>query len=126
MDTYTKTVLTVIAACLVIICLQNTSLITPAYANNENLHLPTASYGLVPLNDDGSITVKLADDEVMDVSITDIDTYDELRVKLTDIATTDKLNVNLADINTNDNLNVNIDKLGSYSTFGKLKVQVVE
>ena len=43
---------------------------------------PNLNYGLVPLNEDGSITVKLSASDEIDVNITDISTYDKLYVHL--------------------------------------------
>lgn len=53
-DYYTKTVLTIIAICLIIIALRQTDLTSNAYANSPTDHLKNnVNYGLVPLNADG-------------------------------------------------------------------------
>lgn len=62
-DNYTKFLLTIIAACLCILVLQNVKLVPEAQAE-----IP-ARYALVPLNDDGSINVKVIEQSVTDVNI---------------------------------------------------------
>ncbi|MFP9115991.1 hypothetical protein ACLI1A_18785 [Flavobacterium sp. RHBU_3] len=88
-DRYTKIVLTIIAVCLAINVLQNINIIPSAYAasgNTKPLSVPgTPQYGLVPLNADGSITVKLAENNPMEVKIVGISTYDEMPVNLKEI-----------------------------------------
>ena len=78
-DLYTKAVLTVIAACLVIIVLADVEFISKAHAG------PMGNYGLVPLNKDGSITVKLGSMETIEVEIVGIDTSDELDVNIEEV-----------------------------------------
>lgn len=88
-DTFTKIVLTVIAVNLTILTVKNLDFIPKAYANEptNNLELaPNVNYGLVPLNEDGTISVKLS-------------AYDEI-------------DVNIVGVNTNDELDVNIDEIG--------------
>ncbi|WGK93822.1 MULTISPECIES: hypothetical protein [Flavobacterium] len=78
-DIYLKSVLTVIAFCLVINTLKDFEIIPKAYANdskNNNLPLtPPKNYGLVPVNPDGTI----------DVNISSISTSDELDVNISEI-----------------------------------------
>jgi hypothetical protein len=77
-DLYTKTVLTIIAVCLSVLTLQSIDIIPKSYASgNEKTSITTApkNYGLVPVNDDGTI----------DVNITRISTYDELDVNIDEI-----------------------------------------
>ena len=62
-DTYTKIILTVIAVVLTINLLKG--MITPAMAANKVVSLP--------INPDGSITVKLAQSDVIDVRLRGID-----------------------------------------------------
>lgn len=64
-NTYTKTILTIIALCLMLLVFQNVSIVNKAQANSE----VTNSYGLVPLNEDGSINVRLIDQNRIDVNI---------------------------------------------------------
>ena len=70
-DLYTKVVLTVIAACLLVLVGQQTSLVPAAQAAPAS---PAAgrTYGLVPVNADGSVTVRLQTAEAMPVNIVGI------------------------------------------------------
>ncbi len=83
-DTYTKTILTIIALCLMLLVFQNVSFVNTAQANSE---IPN-SYGLIPLNEDGSINVRLVEQNRIDVNIRSIGgNYiygSTLSVKLTD------------------------------------------
>jgi hypothetical protein len=45
----------------------------------------TAQYGLVPLNPDGSITVKIAQAGAMDVNITGVNTFNTLPVNIAEV-----------------------------------------
>ncbi|MCL9805780.1 hypothetical protein NAT51_12595 [Flavobacterium amniphilum] len=77
-DLYTKTVLTIIAVCLTVLTLQSIDIVPKSYASgNEKTAITTApkNYGLVPVNEDGSI----------DVTITRISTTDELDVNIDEI-----------------------------------------
>lgn len=78
-DKYSKIVLTVIAVNLTILTLSNLDIIPKAYANEpKNLDLNTNnSYGLIPINDDGSINVKLNPSQVLDVNIAKINGYSD-------------------------------------------------
>ncbi|MFQ5446227.1 MAG: hypothetical protein ACE5FF_04775 [Saprospiraceae bacterium] len=101
-DVYTKSVLTVIAVCLIVLTLHQIDLVHKAYAAGPyNMYeLPGGDFGLVPLNEDGSITVRLN--------------------------TSDKIDVNIVGVNTNDELDVNIDEIGGgwVSHGGPIKVEV--
>lgn len=69
-DFYTKAVLTVIAVCLLAIVGRDIKLIPTAKASN----MPPAGYSMVPVNEDGSVNVRLisVDDAAdMDVNIAD-------------------------------------------------------
>lgn len=71
-DFYTKTVLTIIAVCLLILTLQNVDIIPKAYASEPTKYLNASNsknYGLVPLNADGSIDVNIKSAQTMDVNI---------------------------------------------------------
>ncbi|MEL1244206.1 hypothetical protein AAEO56_08045 [Flavobacterium sp. DGU11] len=104
-DRYTKIILTIIAACMVINVIEKIDLLPLAYAS-EPATKPSADfvekpgYGLVPLNKDGSINVKMT--TPTDVNLIGIKTYDEL------------------------NVNVNLAKIGGYSTYGEIPVKVKE
>jgi hypothetical protein len=64
-DTYTNVILSIIAFCLVLIVLQNVTFVQTAQATSAVPH----GYGLVPLNEDGSINVRLIDQNRIDVNI---------------------------------------------------------
>jgi hypothetical protein len=101
-DRYTKTILTIIAVCMVINIVEKIDIMPKAYANDpvvKNAPVTAApNYGLVPLNPDGSINVKMT--TPTDVNVIGIRTYDEL------------------------NVNVNLAKIGGYSTYGEIPIKV--
>ena len=68
-DFYTKAVLTVIAILLAFIALRNIELIPSAYADTPTLANKNANYGIVPLNEDGSVNVRISQAEVLKVSL---------------------------------------------------------
>ncbi|MBE0651796.1 MAG: hypothetical protein IH595_13265 [Bacteroidales bacterium] len=75
-DFYTKAVLTVIAICLVIIVFKQVDIVPRAYANAPQTQTqldPTVKYGLVPVNSDGTINVRIKSSCQMDVNITELD-----------------------------------------------------
>ncbi|MDB5270583.1 MAG: hypothetical protein JWP58_3623 [Hymenobacter sp.] len=83
-DLYTKTVLTIIAACLVVLAMKEVKFIPEAIAATPALPVAGRSYGLVPVNADGSVTVRFQTREAMPVNIigihkpfssTDVDRY---------------------------------------------------
>lgn len=83
-DLYTKAILTVIATCLVVLVLKDVSIITPAQANNATNFIPSTNvnYGLIPLNEDGSMNVRVNnfDEYANDVNVR---FNDELKVRIT-------------------------------------------
>jgi hypothetical protein len=81
-DWYTKAVLTVIATCLVILVFKDMSIVTPAQANTPSNLVPNTNYGLVPLNEDGSMNVRVNnfDEYANDVNVR---FNDELKVRIT-------------------------------------------
>ncbi|MEP0264989.1 hypothetical protein [Dokdonia sp.] len=97
-DRYTKSVLTVIAIALSIIALKDADIFPKAHATSDTVNAPYTNYGLIPVNEDGSINVRLTASEQLDVNIKNIDTYDELRVDIYSINTSDELDVNLDEI----------------------------
>lgn len=95
-DKYTKVLLTIIALCLINLSLRGVDFFPKAYAGEGND--AGLKYGLVPLNDDGSITVRLSPMDEIDVNITDISTTDELRIDLAEISTSDEMDVNIEEV----------------------------
>ncbi|WP_025741159.1 hypothetical protein [Aquimarina pacifica] len=108
-DNYTKFITTIIAICLVIQVIKDFNPIAKTYANNSS----KASYGIIPINADGSINVRINNTDEINVNIKNIDTYD-------------KLKIDLATISTSDELPVNIDEIGgsSVSSGGPIKVKI--
>lgn len=87
MDNYTKSILTVIAACLVILTMNQVDLIPSARANGDEVRFnaEAKNYGIIPVNEDGSVSVRLDNLDEMKVDITGISTYDELNINLDEI-----------------------------------------
>ncbi|MEM6726108.1 MAG: hypothetical protein AAF598_18845 [Bacteroidota bacterium] len=84
---YLKGVLTVIACCLILLTLSALDVMPKAHANENHPAYDGAviHYGLVPVNPDGSITVRLSAHSELDVNIADISTRDELNVNVSEI-----------------------------------------
>ena len=97
-DMYTKAVLTIIALCLSVIVIKDLEIIPKAHAADNAITSVPINYAAIPINEDGSINVRFANTETLDVNIREIDTYDELRVDLRNINTSDELDVNLDEI----------------------------
>ena len=114
-DRFTKTVLSIIAICLVIIVFRDTQIIPEAQATSNSTMNNIPNYAFIPVNEDGSINVKLTPYQTIDVNLKNIDTYDELRV-------------DLRNINTNDELDVNIDEIGGgwISNGGPISVRITQ
>ncbi len=108
-DSYTKCITTIIAICLVIIVIRDIDPISRVHANDNH----TMRYGIIPVNPDGSINVRIHTSDEINVNIRNIDTYDKLKVDLTTIS-------------TRDELDINIDEIGgsSVSSGGPMKVKV--
>lgn len=118
-DLYTKSVLTVIALCLLMLTLQQFQWIPVAYAATDERPLNTlesATHRLVPMDAFNTI----------DVRIVDISTYDELNVNLKSVDTYDEVKVNLKSIDTQDELDVNVDEIGGnwVSSGGPIPVRI--
>lgn len=114
-DKYTKTILTIIAICLTINVIKDFEIIPSAYANEpEKISEIPGGYKVVPMN------------EVMDVRLVDINTYDELNVNLKGVDTYDEVKVNIKKIETTDELDVNLDEIGGgwVSNGGPIPVKV--
>lgn len=107
-DTYTKTILTIIAVCLTINVVRELDIFPAAYANEpENM-------------------VENQPAEVIDVRLVDINTYDKLNVNLKSVDTYDEVKVNIKRIETTDELDVNLDEIGGgwVSNGGPIPVKV--
>ena len=117
-DTYTKTLLTIIAIALTLTVLKDYKILPSAYANNnviESTNHNNISEEIT--NFENYRLVKLSDINTMDVRIVDISTYDELNVNIKSIDSYDELKVNLKTIDTSDELNINIDEVGGQSIY---------
>ena len=123
-DQFTKVLIAIIAVNLTYQTVKDIRFGTNSFAAENNYEIPDIKYGIVPLNADGSISVKLSDYDRLDVNIVDISTSDLINVNLKDISTSDLLNINLKDINTPDELNVNIDGIGGWNVYDKLPVEI--
>ena len=115
-DFYTKTVLTVIALCLLLNTAKEYELIPQAYASSAEKSDETKVKYPIPMDAFNTI----------DVRIVDINTYDELNVNLKSVDTSDELKVNLKSIDTQDELDVNVDEIGGHwvSSGGPIPVRV--
>ena len=102
-DLYTKTVLTVIALCLIIIVFKQVDIVPNVYGDSQKANIKAnLNYGLVPLNQDGSVDVNIK-------------------------STMSTMDVSIVDISTSDELDVNIDEVGGgYVSYGKLPVVIKE
>ncbi len=67
-DTTLKVILGIIAINLTLLTLDQLDLFPKSYASETSQPINT-NYGLVPLNEDGSITVKLDEAAIMDINI---------------------------------------------------------
>lgn len=74
-DLYTKTLLTIIAICLSVIVVNQSGIIPGAYAETRKEFEGNVNYGLVPLNDDGSINVRISSSEILAVKIEEVDVF---------------------------------------------------
>ncbi|WP_313113169.1 hypothetical protein [Aequorivita sediminis] len=98
-DTYTKTILTIIALCLTFNVVKDLNLIPSAYANSSK-------------------EIELTN-SIMDVRLVDINTYDKLNVNLKSIDTYDEMKVNIKKVESSNALDVNIKEVGgSWITSG--------
>ncbi|MCL3780732.1 hypothetical protein EMN47_10100 [Prolixibacteraceae bacterium JC049] len=87
-DKFTKAVLTVIAINLTILTVKNIDLVSKAHADEpvkQEKLTKQINYGLVPLNEDGTISVRVKGLDKIDVNITGIHTSDELDVNIDEI-----------------------------------------
>lgn len=128
-DNVTKIILTVIAVNLSLLTVKNFDIIPSAYAKDSITHngiLPSVQYGLIPLNEDGSLTVKLTSNNELDVNIVGVNTSDELDINIAGVDTSDELDINIAGVETSDELDINIDEVGGgyVSNGGPIPVEV--
>ena len=127
-DFYTKTVLTIIAVALIILVIQNTTMVNEAKADKTNFN----KFATVPVNDDGSINVKLISDE-MDVNIKSIggsSVYGALPMNLKEIGGSSfygSLPVNFKELNgsaiSSNGLPVNITAVSGTSVYSAVPVK---
>jgi len=69
-DTTLKVILSIIALNLTLLTIDQLDLFPKSYASENTIEaVQSNNYGLVPLNKDGSITVKLEESAVMDINI---------------------------------------------------------
>ena len=79
-DNFIKVILTIIAINLTILSLTTLDIIPKANAKDATPQKVNGSnYGLVPINSDGSINIKLIQDRVIDVRLRGIDEASNLR-----------------------------------------------
>lgn len=114
-DWYTRSVLTIIAASLVMLVLQNMQLIPAAVANADQNAKAASKPAAVrlPVNEDGSVDVRLKgglSDKIMDVNI----------VRVSGTEARKGLPVRPFD----HSLNVNLEELGGYQVYGTLPVEM--
>ena len=128
-DTYTKIILTIIAVNLTVLTFMQINIIPKVQALNTHedplLKNQRMEYGLIPVNEDGSITVRLADSDELDVNITGIETNDKMNVGITEIDTWDNMNINIKEIDTRDIMNVKVKEVDRFAfTFSTVPVKV--
>jgi len=127
-DFYTKTVLTIIAVALVILVIENTTMVNQAKADKANFN----KFATVPINDDGSINVKLSSDE-MDVNVKSIggsSVYGALPINLKEISGSSfngALPINFKELNgssiSSNGLPVNITAVNGTSVYSAIPVK---
>lgn len=89
-DFYTKVLLTIIAICLSIITLKGVGIFPTASANSSSsINSMPRNYGMIPINEDGSINVHLVGEDVLDVRLRGIDeasylNWEAIKVKITE------------------------------------------
>ncbi len=130
-DFYTKTVLTIIAGALVILVIQNTKLVNEAKADKTNFN----KFAAVPVNNDGSINVKLVSDQ-MDVNIKSIggsSVYGALPMNLKEIGGSSfygSIPINFKEFNgsavSSNGLPVNIESVDGISVNSAVPIKEVK
>lgn len=129
-DLYTKGVLTVIAAALVMLVVQNSHITNEAQAGTTNFN----KFASVPVNEDGSINVRMLSD--MDVNIHSIggsSVYGALPVNLKEISGSSfygSLPVNLKELSgsslNSNGIPVNIEAVDGLNVYGAVPVKEVK
>ncbi|HEX8516094.1 MAG TPA: hypothetical protein VF868_07830 [Bacteroidia bacterium] len=130
-DLYTKSVLTAIAAALFLLVFQNMNLFNEANAGPSFNKQGNGDFGVIPLNPDGSITVRMSSD--MDVNIRSIGgstVYGALPVNLKEISGSSfygALPVNLKEMSgsaiNNSGIPVNIESVDGLSIYSAVPVK---
>ncbi|MBN8696932.1 MAG: hypothetical protein J0L87_10395 [Bacteroidetes bacterium] len=127
-DNYTKTILTIIAVALVINVFQNMNIVNEANAGKTDFN----KFASVPLNNDGSINVKVVSD--MDVNIRSIggsSVYGALPINLKEIGGSSfygAIPMNLKEvsgssISSSYGIPVNIEAVDGSSIYGAVPVK---
>ncbi len=109
-DAYTKIILTVIAVCLMALVIQNLNPVKKAMAGQN----PSSEshYAKVPVNEDGTIDVKIKRDfseKIMDVNI----------VRVAGNSTREGIPVKP----NQHSLNINIEEVGGYQVYGSVPIK---
>ena len=129
-DLYTKSVLTIIAAALLILVFQNVTLVHEAKGDKPNFN----KFATIPINNDGSINVKLV--EQIDVNLKSIggsSVYGELPVNLKEIGGTSiysTIPVNIKELSGSsvgsNGIPVNIEAVDGYSVSSAVPVKEIK
>ncbi|MBO9698664.1 MAG: hypothetical protein J7604_00575 [Sporocytophaga sp.] len=86
-DLYTKTILTIIAVCLVIIVVKQIDIIPNAHAANSDNAVYDPNYRLIKTNADGTIDVNIkSSTSSIDVNLVKVKTYDPVDVNIKKVA----------------------------------------
>ncbi|MFO8054899.1 MAG: hypothetical protein R6U19_07045 [Bacteroidales bacterium] len=107
-DIFLKVVLTIIAVNLSILTLIRIEIIPDVHASKNPVIHQDQKYGLIPLNKEGAVNVSLNSNDVIDVNIQSIESWDNLGVDIESINTRDNLGINIQKIDTWDKLGVEI------------------
>jgi len=108
-DKITKLLLGVIAINLSVMTIKEISVVPQAFAGDSKGAVgfnSTPEYGLVPLNEDGSISVSLSNTDKIDVRIVD------------------EVKVNISRFSVHQALEINLGRIGGSSIYGSLPVQL--
>ena len=109
-DTYTKTMLTVIAGCLVLLVLNQLNLVPVVKASDNTV--TNAGTVNVPVNEDGTIDVRLKEnlnEKIMDVNV----------VRVSGNSVREGLPI----IPKEHALSVNVEEVGGYQVYGAVPIK---